>query len=955
MNVVCVRCNTRYEFDDALVSARGTSVKCTNCGHKFRVHPPGGRSASLPDQWVIRKRGTQVASVRFETLRDLQRALNEGSVTIADEISRDGASFRPIHAVPELESFFPKQARAPQTPAGMEKPPPASPRAGADFEEDEATAVYTSEQLDGLRPGRSATPAGTPRPAARPAVATPAVPASVRKPAAPAGTPARPATSGPPAAPVRPKVALPATGQKSLAPVAKISGSPIVSPRGSAAAPGMPLPGTRTIAVTGSSNTDASLDFDTVRPPPADAAKPEAALAGRAALPSVPPEDVPTRVGKAESFGKHTMLGVAPPAMGAAPPPMPGSIKPLPPHSPTPPGGTLAVPAPAFAATALAPGHSVGPAPSASVGAPVASSSSASVTPAPHAAPGPFGVAAPAVPGPPANAPRINAPALPTETLPSEVALAAGGVGSDPPGLRRRGRRGSEVTADVPPLPRHDAASTASAFEALDREPSLAPRQRGNLRWVFGILLVAGIAGVALLFGREHLGSQPAASTSYEAELEVLLASGHDLYRQGDLEGASSQFDKASGLSASDPRVLAATLLVETTRCDRSWLEQRLWPDGSADATTAAAALTACGTKLTALSERALQASDGTPEFRAALLDSFRIRGELAHARARAGGLAEHASNPVAAYALAMLDVADESPSWPSVIDRLRLASGGEPVPARAHAALVYALVRSGDREAARSQLQLLESAARPYVLLPALKAFVGPKDADDAASAAPVPSEAPTTVGAAPGEPGTAPGIDPLEGARQARAKGDFGLAERYYQEALQKDPANVAALTGLGDVSRGRGNSAAAISHYQAALRVNPQHLPAISGVADVNWANGDRAEAVRYYKRIGDGNSFSIRAQQRIAEFEGSNSQPAPAPSEPGGREPGGSEGASSDSAPSPEAPEHEGQGDPSGETPSEAEPEPVPIPKPPVEEEPTESDPPRIPGPAPKDER
>jgi tetratricopeptide (TPR) repeat protein len=415
------------------------------------------------------------------------------------------------------------------------------------------------------------------------------------------------------------------------------------------------------------------------------------------------------------------------------------------------------------------------------------------------------------------------------------------------------------------------------------------------------------------------------------------------LYRRGDLEGASSQFDKASGLSESDPRVLAALLLVETTRCDRSWLELRLWPEGSPEATAAKTALAGCLPKLTPLSERALKASDGTAEFRAGLLDSFRVRGELAHARARAGGLSEHASVPVAAYALAMLDLADDAPSWPSVLDRLRLASGGEQTPGRAHAALVYALVRSGDREAAKAQLAQMQSASRPHPLTAALSALLDDA-AEPAASATAEPSDEPPTVAGSPpsrDEPAVDDGIDPLEGARQARAKGDVALAERYYQEALQLNPGNVAALTGLGDVARGRSNPLAAISHYHAALRSNPQHLPAISGVADVNWANGDRAEAVRYYRRIGAGNAYSIRAQQRIAEFEARGSASPPKPDAP-----------PEDPAPGVPTPEPE---EPSEAEP-EAEPEPVPIPAPPAEEpsEPT-TEAPRIPGPAPKDKR
>ena len=37
MDVTCERCGTEYEFDETLVSERGTTVKCTNCGHLFNL------------------------------------------------------------------------------------------------------------------------------------------------------------------------------------------------------------------------------------------------------------------------------------------------------------------------------------------------------------------------------------------------------------------------------------------------------------------------------------------------------------------------------------------------------------------------------------------------------------------------------------------------------------------------------------------------------------------------------------------------------------------------------------------------------------------------------------------------------------------------------------------------------------------------------------------------------
>src|SRR5271165_4518476 len=79
MDVQCERCKTEYEFDDALVSGRGTTVRCTHCGHQFKVRRPDVVDAT-GDRWVVRTAsGPQLT---FLTLRELQRAI------LAKQVSR---------------------------------------------------------------------------------------------------------------------------------------------------------------------------------------------------------------------------------------------------------------------------------------------------------------------------------------------------------------------------------------------------------------------------------------------------------------------------------------------------------------------------------------------------------------------------------------------------------------------------------------------------------------------------------------------------------------------------------------------------------------------------------------------------------------------------------------------------------------------------------------------------
>jgi predicted Zn finger-like uncharacterized protein len=107
MDVTCPRCQTDYEFDDALVSERGTTVKCTNCGHQFRVFRNRGAAAATADVeiWRIDKRDGQMLELR--SLVELQRAIRAGRVGRQDLLRRGDGAPRRVGDIPELEPFFP--------------------------------------------------------------------------------------------------------------------------------------------------------------------------------------------------------------------------------------------------------------------------------------------------------------------------------------------------------------------------------------------------------------------------------------------------------------------------------------------------------------------------------------------------------------------------------------------------------------------------------------------------------------------------------------------------------------------------------------------------------------------------------------------------------------------------------------------------------------------------------
>ncbi|HVR18874.1 MAG TPA: zinc-ribbon domain-containing protein, partial [Polyangiaceae bacterium] len=103
MDVRCSRCGTDYEFDDTLISERGTTVKCTNCSYQFKIFPPKS-AVSTPERWLVRTAaGTELV---FTSLRELQRGISEKRVGPNDLLSRGRHAARPLGSIPELEPFF---------------------------------------------------------------------------------------------------------------------------------------------------------------------------------------------------------------------------------------------------------------------------------------------------------------------------------------------------------------------------------------------------------------------------------------------------------------------------------------------------------------------------------------------------------------------------------------------------------------------------------------------------------------------------------------------------------------------------------------------------------------------------------------------------------------------------------------------------------------------------------
>jgi predicted Zn finger-like uncharacterized protein len=794
MDVRCSRCGTDYEFDDTLISERGTTVKCTNCSYQFKIFPPKS-SPAAPERWVVRTAtGKELV---FTSLRELQRGISEKKVGPNDLLSRGQQPPRPLGSIPELEPFFVNaqkassrgQSAAARTLHGVAPPPSGSPRP----EKDERP---TNRGIGRQSPTRAATPI------AKIETTTVKIDPSPLSATLPMSNP------------------VPPSGYSQRAAEPMILG---------AVAPTEPEP---------------------ARPPPKPRAEPSPDTA----------DDEP------ETLAPNRMPGAAAPATS------PGTTLPLGSSVPKSFDTTM----PAASPPTLADSNPPPPIPAGKPENPATSPSSAVTQPL-----------GPRSGGAEPRAAMASQPGALDVTLP---------VASQPRAASRPQPSGPLQPTPPPPI------STRERLPSYDETPSPdgEPGRRARTRWIVGLVFLAVAGLLGLTVGRQYAARLTSKATpeggARDERASRFLAEGTKLADLADYESAQESLAKAQALADRDPAVLAALARLETSRADQSWLRLRLLDP------TSTALVQATHRELGRRVGKAQKAVDAAfavapedPTVMRARVDALRLAGDEKRAREWIAPVAANASDPQNAYVLAALDLAEATPAWAPVIDRLRVASVSEREAARARAALVYALVRAGRVSEAEAELAKIAAAERPHPLLDELTGFVNrfkaPADAGadgaaekDAGAVALDPEKLPAldTSPAPAGEERPAEKLPAgdfrqrLTQAAKASAGGDLERARVLYQSVLEEQPGNTEALSGVADVARKRGDSATAQKMYEKVLEANPSYLPALMASADAKWDSGDRRGAISLYRRIveqaGASSDYGQRAQARIAQGEG-----------------------------------------------------------------------------------
>lgn len=141
MDVTCDRCGTEYEFEEALVSTRGTTVKCTDCGHLFKVYKPEAPAepSAAQNPWTVRRADGSIH--RLHSLADLTRLIEDGAFGREDELSRTSKAWKRLGDIEELDVFFargsstrvrPRRSTGAPEQLGTKKTPPEAAARGDD-------------------------------------------------------------------------------------------------------------------------------------------------------------------------------------------------------------------------------------------------------------------------------------------------------------------------------------------------------------------------------------------------------------------------------------------------------------------------------------------------------------------------------------------------------------------------------------------------------------------------------------------------------------------------------------------------------------------------------------------------------------------------------------------------------------------------------------------------------
>jgi len=811
MEVTCERCSTVYDFDDALVSERGTTVKCTTCSHQFKVRRTAPTTG--PDVWIVRT--VDGREIEFAALRDLQAAIYDNRVTREDVLAKGSGRPRRLGSIAELEPFFNRAGPNPQRRARTLAGAGASAVPAVSAQRSETSVVFSlpnlmrsssdDDEFEGnVNVRRSTLPPPPPMP----------IPTSSRRDGAPASR--RPSIPPP----------TPRSGSEK---------SPPPFRRGSIPPPAPTAPSTRRPASVNSSNPGGWFGTP-------DSSEPEdewsnTGIERISALP--PPPPMPRR---------------------SAPPPPPMFPSPEP---PPPPAETVKAPRmfPDPEPTKLSKPPTPPPeeAPPKVISVEVPRTSSAPERPSQSNA----SEQASSPDKPAADKPEVPAT---NETEAKEVneqateERSSKPAANDPSTKSPISERMSSPSSTSTPLP---SSRRSEPYSDPRNSGAIPSRRAGAARWIVGFVLLGCTALAAVTIIPKVLSKPSTSAGSSDSRVASLLEQGDRAMNDGDLDAANDAYIKASAIADADPKVDLRLARLAIVRADIPWLKVRLLAETDPDLANTRREVVLAATRAHQAAERAQASLPNDPDVTRCRIDALRLQGNVTEARKLVAQLLKPTGVSNDEVVFALLDLAEPSPTWSSVTERLSNAARSEQNLGHARTMLIYALVQSGDITRAKAELDQLVAMPRPHPLLGAFRAFIARAEKESANGGAEV-------------EEAGAPVDDTalLQSANDAITSGDLEKAAGILKDLKTRLPSDANVLTASGKLALKRKDRAAAAKLFEKALSFEKNQFDAMAALADIKWDSGEKQGASILYRQIieraGADSPHMAQAKERFSAF-------------------------------------------------------------------------------------
>lgn len=389
----------------------------------------------------------------------------------------------------------------------------------------------------------------------------------------------------------------------------------------------------------------------------------------------------------------------------------------------------------------------------------------------------------------------------------------------------------------------------------------LPSRRAGAARWIVGFVLLGCTALAAVTIGPKLMTKPPPVVAPSDARVSTLIDQGDRSMNDGDLDAANEAYVKASALADKDARVELRLARLAIVRADVPWLKVRLLTESDPELANTRRELALAATRAQQAAERVQAILPNDPDVTRCRIDSLRLQGNVAEARKLVTSLpkATGVSNDELIFAL--LDIAEPSPTWSSVIDRLSAAARGEQNLGHARSMLIYALVQSGDVTRAKAELDLLVAMPRPHPLIGAFRAYITQAEKETSAGAV-------AEAGAPLDDNAT------LQLAIEATTGGDLEKATGLLTDLEKRLPNDAKVLTAAGKLALKKRDKPNAVKYFEKAMAADKNELDALLGLADIKWDSGEKQGASILYRqfieRAAADNPHVTQAKQRFASY-------------------------------------------------------------------------------------